>query len=68
MSHPVNGKPIAMWSNEELREQLDLYVCRVDANEAVLVVAEAVSRLISASISSAPSPSKDKEPQDGKAL
>ena len=48
MSNLVEERLISMWSNEELRDKLDSYTCLIGADEFQSVVAEALSRLLSA--------------------
>jgi hypothetical protein len=48
MSVIVDDKPIAMWTNQKLREYLDKVVCVRQADLTQIVIAEAVSRLLSA--------------------
>ena len=49
MSVVVCNKLVAAWTNEELRDELDNLVCWIDVDPGIAVIAEAVSRLMTAS-------------------
>ena len=54
MSKMVEGKPIGMWTNEELRAMLDHIVSIRNGNEHIAVIAEAVARLAATGLPTAP--------------
>jgi hypothetical protein len=48
MSVAVNDKPVSMWTSMELIQALDILVCIKDQRPEIAVIAEGLSRLLTA--------------------
>lgn len=46
MSRMINGKPISTWNNEDLIQYLDELVCSPGVHPTIVVLSEALSRVL----------------------